>query len=48
MFKKFQGMMLSSVAAALMAIGGIGIGPNCWFIIYEPDLPKNLQRKGRA
>lgn len=44
MFKRFQGLLLSSAAITLMFIANIGIGPNCWFVIYEPDMPKSLQR----
>ena len=43
MFKRFQGLLCSGAAISLMFIANIGIGPNCWFVIYEPDMPKSLQ-----
>ncbi len=44
MFKRFQNLMFSTAAITLMFIANIGISPYCWFVIYEPDMPKSLQR----
>jgi cyclic lactone autoinducer peptide len=47
MFKRFQGLLCSGAAITLMFIANIGVGPNCWFVIYEPDMPKSLQNLQR-
>lgn len=49
MFKKAKGVLFSSLMSviALVAVNG-GIGPNCFFIIHEPEIPEVLKSQVRS
>lgn len=43
MFGKLRVCSLATMALMLTTIAHSGIGTRCWFIAYEPDIPKKLK-----
>jgi cyclic lactone autoinducer peptide len=44
MFRKIQSFILANMALFLVFIAGTGIGTNCWWTSYEPDIPECLKK----
>lgn len=44
MYKKAVKMLLSGVASLLIFAAYTGVSPNSMWILYEPDIPRNLKK----
>lgn len=45
MFGKLAAVMVSALASVLVFVAHTGVGPNCWYITYEPDIPESLKHR---
>jgi len=43
LFGKLAAVMLSALASVLVFVAHIGVGPCCWIVYYEPDIPESLK-----
>ena len=43
MFNRLALIMVHALAAVLVFVAHTGVGPNCWWITYEPDIPAGLK-----
>lgn len=42
--KYIKGILASGLLSAMMLVANIGIGPTCWLSLYQPEVPKCLQK----
>lgn len=43
MINKMRMVLAQTLAAVLVFVAYTGIGPCCWFITYEPEIPESLK-----
>jgi len=45
MFSKLVAIMVNTLAAVVVFVANTGVSPTCWWVTYEPDIPKSLKHK---